>query len=50
MIYRRAAKDAETNFPFAVDLPSLKLWQGEDAGKGRKAKDNSASALSASLR
>jgi hypothetical protein len=35
MIYRRAAKDAETDFPFAVDLPSLKLWQGKDAGKGK---------------
>jgi len=50
MIYRRAAKDAETNFPFAVDLPSLKLWQGKDAGKGRKAKNNSDSAFFASLR
>jgi hypothetical protein len=23
------------DFPFAVDLPSLKLWQGREDGKGK---------------
>jgi hypothetical protein len=24
-------------FPLAADLPSLKLWQGKDGGKGKEA-------------
>jgi hypothetical protein len=35
---RKDAEGAELmNFPFAADLPSLKLWQGKEDSKGKVA-------------